>query len=279
MGGMVEPLLAIVLVLFVSYLVCRQAAEKKAVLPDLEGPLYYGLLPCYCFSCLIASPGTVALQELLFVLLASAIAMLVLFLIGYGCGQVLRREKLENGLLFALPECALLGIPVVAAVWGESQVPYAAAFFLGTGVLRLLLWKRQRSLAPQKLLPTALAMGIGLTFSCASLVVPVVVMDFAGYIGMAALPVMLFQTGARLYDSFLARPAKDSWLVVFFKGLVAPCIGFLLCRLLNLSGGLTALVCVLLSMPAQYGKREFGYGIFLSMVLVPAIYYLTAAGG
>ena len=198
--------------------------------------------------------------------------------------------------LSVMPNSGFMGLPIIAAIYGDQGAFYLAAIVMGlTFTMYLTLEFIMTGKHPK---PRVLLGNIGLMLTLAALLMymlrlrlPVPLSAMVTHLGALTTPLTMLIAGARLTD-FRMSALKDFslWFALAFKLLIFPVLSFVLFRALGFEGVQLGVITLAFAMASaastqMYAEREgknallAATGVSLSTILcivtIPLVMLIT----
>lgn len=222
--------------------------------------------PAMTIGSSFGSSGGIHGEELLFTFVLSIIVYALLIAVSFLVPRILRADRQDYGvyqLMTIFSNTGFMGFPIVAALYGNSALLYAAVFGLPFNVLIYtyglhLIKKEEKTEGAENKLKPGQIINIGLISCFAAAVIylnkipmPDFIQSAVGYLSNLTAPLSMIVIGTSLAGINLGRMVRDVRLMFFIliKQLVIPLIG---CGILHL-----------------FVKNEVLFGVCIVMLATP----------
>jgi malonate transporter len=226
--------------IFCGYGAGRFKLLSEASIAGVNAFVFYFALPAFIFNLLATSPlADVVNGSFVAAYLGTGLVVFaVAAVLGRFLFKVRRSEAALQGAAAVLGNTGYMGIPLVAAAFGDrAAIPLVLGLTLEATVLiplTIVLVEAQKGLDSgwSRLLgsvagamvrnPIIIAIFTGVLVSAASLVLPTPIENFTDLLGRAAGPCALFALGATLTSFPISAGIGEVSYMTFFKLLVHP---------------------------------------------------------
>jgi malonate transporter and related proteins len=258
--------------IFCGYGAGRLKLLSEASIAGVNAFVFYFALPAFIFNLLATSPlADVVNGPFVAAYLGTGLVVFAAAaVLGYLLFEVGRSEAALQGSAAVLGNTGYMGIPLVAAAFGDrAAIPLVLGLTLEATVLiplTIILVEAQKGLARgwSHLLgsvagamvrnPIIIAIFTGVLVSAASLGLPTPIENFTDLLGRAAGPCALFALGATLTSFPISTGISEVSYMTFFKLLIHPAaIWFATTRLFDVDPlwATVAILCAALPVAAN----------------------------
>lgn len=234
----------------------------------LNGFVFWFALPAFLFMKMSAATPAEGFDPRF--ILAYSGGGLICFFACFALGRLLFRPRLAEsaiqGMAAAFGNVGYMGLPIVAAVFGERMLLPAVIVVIFDNVLLLSLTtaliqldRRGNAAAPLSVVrtvagallrnPLLIATAAGLAWGALQLTLPVPLAAFGNLLSNAAAPCALFALGATLVGRALTSGFSELALMSGSKLLLHPALVYLIAAALALDPLLTSVAVVEASLP------------------------------
>lgn len=241
-------------------------------------------MPCMCIYSLRSNLTRELIEQSGKVLLVPFFSSVLLFLVSFGIGRLLRIPRRRLGvfmLMCSVSNAVFIGFPMCNELFGEAATPYAVLYYLiNTSFtqivgLSLVRWSGDRGTHhtwKEVLLrfittPPIVGVFIGFALIFLNIQPPSFLMSCLRYINATVTPLALLLTGYIIHEIGLAnlRLSRDLGVVLAFRFLFAPALSVLFSALIGVGGLANSVIAVESAMPVvtqsvvastEYGADE-----------------------
>lgn len=217
------------------------------------------IFPCTIFTAMINTLGTTILSDVLH----AAVICVVLAAISYVAGTLFYSrmpEKKKPVLIYSVlsSNAGFVGIPILAAIYGDVGVLYAAIYMaiirIFTWTLGLKLFDRSGNRALRKILmnPNNIAMALAVLFHSLNIRLPVIFSEVMEEMGEMATPLCMVMIGSVIANNFhwrnLISPVAYGYSALRLIGI--PLLTLFVLRQLAVDPIITGSMVILVAAPA-----------------------------
>ena len=267
-----SPFLLIIplfIVMALGYVLKKLAVLDEELVGHLNRLLTRVLLPALLFRStsrtVISEVGSASLGFLAAVLLVAALAIVVSLAMPRRVRGAFVQSSFRGNL-------AYLGLPVVAAVFGEAAISIAAAILAGGLILHIILTivllqildpdrpdlDLQANLKTIITNPLILSAAAGLLFSATGLTLPRLLAETLDLLGRGALPLALLVIGCTVSFRGIRARLSLTLLAVAFKLILMPALAFVIMSFIfGAEGEILQIVVIMAASPTAILAQTF----------------------
>ncbi|MFH1786049.1 MAG: AEC family transporter [archaeon] len=218
---------------------------------------------------------------------------LVVTAIAFPAAKMMKLKKQETGsfvISSLLPNVGFLGLPIMAAFFGQAGVEAAVVYIISFNILSPTVVNYisecyggacpasgKQMLKKVLLFPLFIAFILGIAFNFSGIALPEILMTLVGDVGSITIPLILVSIGVLLKmekaDAFKAVGAIGA-----LRFIVAPLVAYAFGVSVGLSGVILAVLVLESAMPPAIANLSYSIERKLDVKLtLNAIFYLTLA--